>query len=280
MISSNSTHSGPPSKSLTPTPAQLRQIGRANSRIRTQLNISLVSAVMVGNMDLARRLLAAGARAEGARPAPEQSSWNAGAWIVGVNSAVLQTHRERLRERQFMSPLMATALHADPVDLIELLLAHGAQPAGSGRGAMRYAAMRQNLRAMEELVRRGADPGRGQTSAELTPLHDAARMNRCDSIEHLVALGANPDIRAAAFGVTPLHVAVGCNQAAACAALLEAGADPDAQDAIGRGVTETVPPDRTAEARAVIDAHRARQAMASCAAGGGTRMTTTQRLDF
>jgi ankyrin repeat protein len=102
-----------------------------------------------------------------------------------------------------MSPIHV----AQSAEMVQLLLTHNVNPnleEDSIRRPIHWCAMRNNIAAMRELLRHGAEVNPGGWFA--TPVHDAAKMS-LEAVECLVEHGA--DVRVVnRWGVTSLHTAV------------------------------------------------------------------------
>ncbi len=183
---------------------------------------ALLFAARGGHVDVARRLLAAGARVDDAA-------------ADGTSALVVAAH----------SGHAAMALH---------LLEAGADPnaMGSGYAALHIAVRRGDLELVRALLARGSDAGArlvkptparrlsddvglARPLVGTTPLWLAASFGHAEIVRLLAAAGA--DVTAAANdGTTPLMAAIGRNPAAALAAathLVQAGADVNAADENG-----------------------------------------------
>jgi hypothetical protein len=107
---------------------------------------------------------------------------------------------------------VATPLHfaanADAVDVVRLLLAHGAASdarAVNGRTPLHFAAQRGNDASVNALLKGGADPNAADPQGQ-TPLHLAAQAGNATTIRVLLAGGADPE-RADSSGAVPADLA-------------------------------------------------------------------------
>jgi len=118
-----------------------------------------------------------------------------------------------------MPPLGSTTLLHDAalkdhVDVIELLLAHGADVNSlnaQGATALHDAALAGQRAAAEALLAHGATINARDSESGATPLHRAASWGRRDVVELLLSHGADPRIRDKG-GRTPLDLAVANGQ--------------------------------------------------------------------
>jgi ankyrin repeat protein len=209
----------------------------------------LHEAVLAGNVDAVRALLAKGADAGSATRlgiTPLQlAAINGDAAIAGLLLTAGATVNTPLPEGE---TVLMTAARTGRPDLVTLLLDHGAdinaREKWYGETALIWAAAENHGAAVRVLLARGADPnGRsaaldvprrrsGQSVLPLgswTPLMYAARQNALDAVRALLAGGADlnltdPD------GATALVVAIINANYDAAALLLEHGADPNIAD--------------------------------------------------
>jgi ankyrin repeat protein len=219
----------------------------------------LHAAAYGNNIEMARMLLAAGAR-------PDAFARGDGGTPLVV--ALFWGHREVaevLAEHGVHPRNLRAAAGLGRTDLIDDLLAPDgrlAPEAGAHRAyyrphggfphwdpsddpqevideALAWAARNDRVDALDVLVARGAnleaDVYRG------TPLTWAAAMGRTAAVRRLIALGADPNGRSTfggpshGEGVTALHLAAGDGHLEVIEALLDAGADPTLRDALHDG---------------------------------------------
>lgn len=119
---------------------------------------------------------------------------------------------------------------------VEALLAAGANPHWidpSGKTAVYRAAFADNLKLLEIMIAHGADPNIHDLTVS-TPLDDAllARSHTLEKLKILLAAGADPNATGP-NGDTPLLTAARTNNGRAILILLEAGASPYAKTGAG-----------------------------------------------
>ncbi|KAK6331269.1 hypothetical protein TWF730_004357 [Orbilia blumenaviensis] len=123
----------------------------------------------------------------------------------------------------------------DYVNLVELLLYHGANPnanSKSGRVPLHAAINAENQNFVELLLDHGANPDI-KTEINQTPLHAAINTEDQYLVELLLNYGANIDIKDK-NGEVPLHTAVQVGNQDLVELLLDHGANPDIKTKIGR----------------------------------------------
>ncbi len=166
-----------------------------------------------------------------------------------------------------VGPLLHTAAFAGRVDIVERLIAWGADvdaldhpPAEGARGdtalakACRGGRWADTEAAALALLAAGADVTR-LDFYDMTPLHHAAGTGSPRLVEALIAAGADPDARDPRFGRIPLHDAAEDGNAAAIPRLIAAGATVDAVSQAGETpLLEAVAHGRTGAARALLAA--------------------------
>lgn len=140
------------------------------------------------------------------------------------------------------SPPISNAAAAGALNLVKLLLAHGADPDGCDRGlrsSFRYpliAALRKwhNIEIIGALLEHGCDPNVAYSDGR-TALHLCASNsdNAGDVIELLLSKGCKMNTPCA-DGSTPLHDAVRANNLSAIKSLLDNGSDTDIVDELRR----------------------------------------------
>lgn len=133
-----------------------------------------------------------------------------------------------------VQPILAAAM-AGQLEAVRLLLDRGVPPdlATEGQTALMHAAAGPHRDVVELLLARGADPAAAVPPRGLTPLHGAAWGGDVSIIRRFLDLGARVDATADQ-GVTPLMKAAWSGKPAAVRVLLGAGADPTRKDGQGR----------------------------------------------
>ena len=135
-----------------------------------------------------------------------------------------------------MRPVLAVAASKGSVDIIHLLLRHGAKAdayVGAGDTALMEAVDSVNVQCLKALLDAGAlanpyDPA----GRPMTPLHVAVQKDGPEGLELVrILLDHGADVRrVGSLGSTSLHVAVYNANAEALALLLNAGAEPSPTD--------------------------------------------------
>jgi ankyrin repeat protein len=97
--------------------------------------------------------------------------------------------------------------------------------------ALTHAILANNLEVVQLLIDHGADLALAESGAGLTPLHVAASLDRARVIEILLANGANPDPPG---NKTPLHIASEIQKVRSAQVLLDGDANPNAQTERGK----------------------------------------------
>jgi uncharacterized protein len=123
------------------------------------------------------------------------------------------------------------AAHRENVEAVDLLLRAGANAKVANRYGvtpLSVAATGGNAAIIERLIAAGADPNATMPGGE-TPLMTAARTGRPDAIRVLIVHGADVNAREAIRGQTALMWAAAEGNAAAIRALIEGGADVNAR---------------------------------------------------
>lgn len=151
----------------------------------------------------------------------------------------------------------AVGLHAEPVPMLEALVAAGARldVRRNGRTLLHDAASQGNVAVAAWLVDRGADVNAandcsdGCAESGRTPLYDALRSHSNQMIPLLMSRGARVDA-AGADGRTALHVVAANGGLGGAFILCRLGADPARKDAKGKtphdlALSQTPPADAT-----------------------------------
>ena len=127
------------------------------------------------------------------------------------------------------------AVHRDALDVVDLLLAAGANPKAPNRYGvtpLSLAATNGNARVVERLLRGGADPNTALPGGE-TVLMTAARTGDVAVLKALIEANADVNARESSRGQTALMWAAAENNAAAIKVLVDAGADITARTSEG-----------------------------------------------
>jgi ankyrin repeat protein len=124
-----------------------------------------------------------------------------------------------------------TALHLavlrDDIDAVDLLLRGGADPKAADRYGvtpLTVACINGNAGIIERLVKAGADPDTALASGE-TALMTASRTGKVDAVKMLLAHGANVNAAERVRGQTALMWAAASNNTDAISVLIDAGAN-------------------------------------------------------
>ena len=155
-------------------------------------------AVELENLELARRLLTAGAD------------------VAALN-------------RYGVSPLYIAAVNGD-ADMVSLLLEHGVDPdlaLPEGETALMTAARTGDVATIDRLLEAGADVNASEGWKAQTALMWAAAENNAAAVRRLIDAGAERDVASAGGEFTALKFAVRAGAIDAASALLDAGADAD-----------------------------------------------------
>jgi len=149
---------------------------------------------------------------------------------VGVRALIAQKIDVNAARADGMTALHA-AVHADSLDVTDMLLRAGAKPGAVDRYGVTplyLACLNGNADMIRRLLDAGVDPNSVDPGGE-TALMTAARTGTPAALRVLLERGAVIDAREPEFGQTPLMIAVRENQHAAIDLLLEAGAAVNAQ---------------------------------------------------
>ena len=139
------------------------------------------------------------------------------------------------------------AVHRDNLEAVDLLIRAGADVNAANRYGVRplsLASLNGNAAVVERLLQAGADPKTTLLRGE-TALMMAARAGTADAVRILLAYGANPNAREDYRGQTALMYAAAENNVAAIRALAEGGADVHARSGDANSARATV--ERNAE---------------------------------
>ena len=131
------------------------------------------------------------------------------------------------------SPVADAAMRGE-VDAVRELLRRGLDvnaAQGDGMTALHWAAERGDVELADMLIYAGANARAVTRIGQYTPLHLASRTGNLDVARSLIAAGAVIDAATSNTGVTPLHLAAGAGSADLVTLLLDAGADADAREA-------------------------------------------------
>jgi len=190
------------------------------------------------NLVVTMTFLSAVANAAG--PAPLVDAAKAG--NVAAVRAELQKKADVNAAALDGSTALHWAVHRDALDVVDLLLAAGANPKAANRYGvtpLSLAATNGNAKIVERLLRGGADPNTALPGGE-TVLMTAARTGDVAVLKALIEASADVNARESSRGQTALMWAAAENNAAAIKVLIEAGADVNARTSEG-----AAPPART-----------------------------------
>ena len=205
------------SRRLTAMAALLLDLG-ANLESRTTSGMTALAMAM-GGQDAATEALL---RARGA--ADDISS----AVVMGDDTAAARLLEIRA-EKDALNPLLAFAAQLDRAAMVELLVAHGADPNFRSKQLIReiptlvaplhLAAMHGQVGAVHALLKCGAQTNPSDSPGIPTPLHLAAGSGHVAAVQVLLSGGADVNATEAWFGATPAGWAEHGNHAAVLALL-------------------------------------------------------------
>jgi ankyrin len=141
------------------------------------------------------------------------------------------------------STALHAAVHADRLDIVELLLTAGARASAANRlgvSALSIAAVNGNAAIIARLLDAGVDPNTADATGE-TVLMTASRTGVADAVRVLLARGARVDAREPEFQQTALMYAAREGHSETVTLLLAHKADPNAQTRKGP-IPPFVPP--------------------------------------
>lgn len=171
----------------------------------SRANQSLLDAAAVGDVDLAKAALAAGAN--------PSVSW-----------------RRTRKKDNYANSALHIASERDHARVAELLIDAGADVEETNTGGatpLHVAAECGRDEMCIRLLAAGANIESKDHDGE-TPIHAAAGANNASTVRTLAAAGANPNSKSVIVGWTPLHCAAFFGSEAAAGALIAVGANPDA----------------------------------------------------
>ncbi|KAK2723984.1 hypothetical protein QYM36_002353 [Artemia franciscana] len=212
----------------------------------------LEPAIRTSNLDLVKLLLKRGANPN-CRECLHHAVWEGKADVCKL---LIQSGAELDATNVYGETPLGTAIRTSNLDLVKLLLKHGANPnCGECFGfapPLHMAIINNNLELVKLLLKRGANPNCGEclhlavtkggadlcnllikSGAELdatnvygeTPLGTAIKTSNLDLVKLLLKLGANPNCEEC------LHLAVEKGRADMCELLIDSGAKLDAMNA-------------------------------------------------
>ena len=130
------------------------------------------------------------------------------------------------------SPVADAAMRGDVTE-VRALLRSGADvnaAQGDGMTALHWSAEIDDVDMTEVLLAAGANPAGVTRLGSYTALHVASRAGAADAARALLAAGADPEARTSTGGATPLHFAAGAGDRDVVAVLLEHGADVESRE--------------------------------------------------
>ena len=131
------------------------------------------------------------------------------------------------------SPVADAATRQD-LEAVRQLLRDGADvnsAQGDGMTALHWAAERGDVALTEVLLYAGAQVSSGTRIGHYTPLHLASRKGHLEVVDLLLQAKSNPNTATTNSGATPLHFAAVSGRAEVVSALLEAGAEVEVREA-------------------------------------------------
>lgn len=150
----------------------------------------------------------------------------------------LESDKDSLKKLQpkFNSRLNQAAKTGQKKEVIELLQDFGADVNSQGylgQTALHWAAQKEDIDLIHQLIRQGADINALTNYGHKTPLFLAVSYGKIYAVQALLEAGADPNIISTVGGNTPLHQAVRHNVLEIGDLLLRAGANINAQNYTG-----------------------------------------------
>lgn len=162
-------------------------------------------------------------------------------------------------------PALSEAAHLNYGDIVELLIAHGADvnqtDSNYGRTALFGAAVYNHHEIVQVLLANGADPNiRTSDIDKWTALHLAVSGGSTEAVQALLEGGADPDSKTGVDG-TPLMIAIKDRREPIltniAVLLLDNGADPDQQDMLGNSALHYAVAERSTDMIPILVEHGA-----------------------
>ncbi|MEO1088521.1 MAG: ankyrin repeat domain-containing protein, partial [Acidobacteriota bacterium] len=184
----------------------------------------LKEAIRQGRVDVARRLIEAGADRD-RRDRRGHSLLQIAAYVCQADSIrlLLEVGLSADGDKGPLSPLNRS-LQRGHVEGVELLIKAGAEVAADALHGVTWLQGEASIRCAELLVSAGADPNAVEGHTQSTPLHSAASAGEVSAIDFLLSQGAKVDAQNTDGG-TPLLEACKASKPEAVDRLLKAGAN-------------------------------------------------------